>query len=63
MTYPGSCKKELFDNPVFGEKVSLIFLIIYQWSDQQLYLHISQSDPMKPLIFANNTLEDTIIQF
>ena len=27
-TYPGSCKKELFCIPVFGGKVSLIFLTI-----------------------------------
>ena len=27
--YPGSCKKELFRIPVFGGKVSPIYLIIY----------------------------------
>ena len=60
LTYPRSCKTWFFYIPVFGRKVSLIFLIIYQLSDLWSHLHISQSDPIKPLIFAEKTLDDTI---
>ena len=35
-TYPGSCKTCFSCIPVFGGKVSLIFPIIYLWSDLQL---------------------------
>ena len=49
-TYPGSCKSCFSRKPVFGGKVSLIFLIIYQIA----HLH---NWPSFPLIFADNTLD------
>ena len=49
-TYPGSCKSCFSRKPVFGGKVSLIFLIMYQIA----HLH---NWPLFPLIFADNTLD------
>ena len=49
-TYPGSCKSCFSRKPVFGGKVFLIFLIIYQIA----HLH---NWPSFPLIFAYNTLD------
>ena len=47
LTYPGSCKTCFSHKPVFGGKISLIFLIIYQIA----HLH---NWPTYPLIFANS---------
>ena len=38
LTYPRSCKKLLFHIPLFGRKVSLIFLVMVIWPDQQFDL-------------------------
>ena len=40
--YPVSCKKELFHIPVFGRKISLIFLIIYQLTCQWVLANLTQ---------------------
>ena len=42
LTYPGSCKKELFCIPVFARKISLIFLIIYQLTCQWVLANLTQ---------------------
>ena len=55
-TYPGSCKSCFSRKPVFGGKVSLIFLIIYQIA----HLH---NWPSFPLIFADNTLDTSFNWF
>ena len=55
-TYPGSCKSCFSHKPVFGGKVSLIFLIIYQIA----HLH---NWPSFPLIFADNTLDTSFNWF
>ena len=47
LTYPGSCKSCFSRKPVFGEKVLLIFPIIYQIA----HLH---NWPTCPLIFADS---------
>ena len=47
LTYPGSCKTCFSRKPVFGGKISLIFLIIYQIA----HLH---NWPICPLIFADS---------
>ena len=56
-TYPGSCKTCFFCIPVFGGKVSLIFSIIDLGVDLRSNLHITVSDIVNPLIFADSCPE------
>ena len=63
LTYPGSCKSCFSRIPVFGEKVFLIFPIIYQTVDLKLICIIDQSDLINPLILPMSTLDDIFTHF
>ena len=52
---PWILQEGVFSQSSFKQESSLILLIIYQWSEQWSQLLISQTDLIKPLIFAYNT--------
>ena len=53
-TFPGSCKICFFRIPVFGRKISFIFLTIDLIVDLNLICINGLSHLVSPLIFANN---------
>ena len=52
-TYPGSCKTCFFNIPLFGRKVSFIFLTTDLIVDLKLICIIDLSDLVNSLIFAD----------